>query len=212
MASTTTFTISQAFLGAPLQFNPAYGSEELEQLIDLYIPGPGSKQAKLSEVTIDFFNHATVDISNGSLVKTYIVYLPYASPASQSSSGFSPQVWTPSSASSSTTPLVESRNASFSSAATATATASDSSSVKRRKNRVVKKRKERKLNLNEASIPGFQIMTKDGVDVTDSVGRGTKTKEQREHAHLIRVIKACGECRRKKVRVSSTFDQLEIVS
>jgi hypothetical protein len=54
----------------------------------------------------------------------------------------------------------------------------------------------------EATIPGFQIMTKDGVDVTSSAGRGTKTKEQREHAHLMRIMKACDGCKRKKVRVS----------
>ena len=45
-------------------------------------------------------------------------------------------------------------------------------------------------------------MTKDGIDVTSTAGRGTKTKEQREHAHLMRIMKACDDCKRKKVRVS----------
>ena len=77
--------------------------------------------------------------------------------------------------------------------------------------RVVKKsaKKSAKRDANkaaEARLPGFSIMTKDGVDVTSSAaGRGTKTKEQREHAHLMRIMKACDECKRKKVRVSNHF-------
>ena len=46
-------------------------------------------------------------------------------------------------------------------------------------------------------------MTKDGIDVTNSAGRGTKTKEQREHAHLMRIMKACDACKKKKIRVSA---------
>jgi hypothetical protein len=36
MAYNRTFNITQPFLGAPLQFNPALGSKELEELIDSY--------------------------------------------------------------------------------------------------------------------------------------------------------------------------------
>jgi hypothetical protein len=39
----TSFTITQAFLGASLQFTPALGSQELDQLIDAYVPGTASK-------------------------------------------------------------------------------------------------------------------------------------------------------------------------
>jgi hypothetical protein len=39
----TSFTITQAFLGAPLQFTPALGSQELDQLIDAYVPGTAPK-------------------------------------------------------------------------------------------------------------------------------------------------------------------------
>lgn len=46
----------------------------------------------------------------------------------------------------------------------------------------------------------MKILTKDGLDVTDSASRGSKTREQRDHAHLMRVIKACDNCRRKKIR------------
>lgn len=43
-------------------------------------------------------------------------------------------------------------------------------------------------------------MTKDGLDVTNSASRGSKTKEQRDHAHLMRIIKACESCKKKKIR------------
>lgn len=73
-------------------------------------------------------------------------------------------------------------------------------------NRVTKKSaKKPTKKAEEARIPGFSIMTKDGVDVTSSAGRGTKTKEQREHAHLMRIMKACDACKRKKVRVSHSI-------
>jgi hypothetical protein len=88
-----TFTITQAFLGAPLQFTPALGSQELEQLVNAYVLGNGSKAEKLSEVTIDFYNNATVDLTNGALVRTYHVFPLWdafeQSPIESHSSGFS---------------------------------------------------------------------------------------------------------------------------
>jgi hypothetical protein len=48
--------------------------------------------------------------------------------------------------------------------------------------------------------PGMRILTKDGRDITNSAARGCKSKEQRDHAHLMRIIKACDACRRKKIR------------
>ncbi|PQE30206.1 transcription factor Cys6 protein [Rutstroemia sp. NJR-2017a WRK4] len=188
----TSFTITQPFLGAPLQFSPALGSKELESLIDAYVPGPGAKQDKLSTVTIDFYNHATVDINTGALVRRYDVYPSWAtssfelSPSQSQSSGLSPAIYTPSPASSTTfdssfgaisTPPLQTRGA-----------------------RVSKKSKKESKKSSEIRLPGFSIMTKDGVDVTNSAGRGTKTKEQREHAHLMRIIKACDACKRKKIR------------
>lgn len=68
--------------------------------------------------------------------------------------------------------------------------------------RITKKAKKETKKTAEARLPGFSIMTKDGIDVTSSAGRGTKTKEQREHAHLMRQLKACADCKRKKIRVS----------
>jgi hypothetical protein len=71
--------------------------------------------------------------------------------------------------------------------------------------RVTKKAKKDTPKAAEARLPGFSIMTKDGIDVTNSAGRGTKTKEQREHAHLMRIMKACDACKKKKIRVGIPF-------
>jgi hypothetical protein len=194
----TSFTITQPFLGAPLQFVPALGSAEFELLIDCYVTGSASKQDKLSQVTIDFYNTATVDLNTGALTKQYNVFPAWdayafeQSPTQSQSSGFSPPIYTPSPGSSAT--LGDSTYGSISlTPPTRTATSSG---------RVAKKAKKDTKKTAEARLPGFSIMTKDGIDVTTSAGRGTKTKEQREHAHLMRQLKACADCKRKKVRVS----------
>lgn len=49
-------------------------------------------------------------------------------------------------------------------------------------------------------LPGFSILTKDGVDITEYASRGPKTKEQRDHAALMRKLKACDKCKRSKQR------------
>ncbi|TGO63390.1 hypothetical protein BCON_0013g00360 [Botryotinia convoluta] len=190
MPTFNTFTITQPFLGAPLQFQPALGSKELEELIDAYVIGDACKQDKLSTVTIDFYNHATVDINTGSLVRRYDV-MPRTfgqSPSQSQSSGLSPPIFTPSPASSAT--FADSAYSLMSTPPNRT-----------RGSRVTKKtKKDTTKKSAEVRLPGFSIMTKDGIDVTNSAGRGTKTKEQREHAHLMRIIKACDECKRKKIR------------
>jgi hypothetical protein len=79
-------------------------------LIDAFVSGSASKKDKLSEVTIDFYNNATVDLNTGALVRRYDVALssPWAtqsfeqSPTYSQSSGFSPAMYTPSPASSAT--------------------------------------------------------------------------------------------------------------
>lgn len=185
----TSFTITQPFLGAPLQFQPALGSQELEELIDIYVIGTASKQDKLSNVTIDFYNNATVDLNTGALVRRYEVFPStwQQSPTQSQSSGFSPPIFTPSPGSSAT--FGDSGYGSI-------------SLTPPNRNRVSKKPKKESKKDAEIRLPGFSIMTKDGVDVTSTAGRGTKTKEQREHAHLMRIMKACADCKRKKIRVS----------
>jgi len=74
--------------------------------------------------------------------------------------------------------------------------------TRNRGGRVTKKAKKDTPKAAEARLPGFSIMTKDGIDVTNSAGRVTKSKEQREHAHLMRIMKACDSCKKKKIRVS----------
>jgi hypothetical protein len=197
----TSFTITQPFLGAPLQFSPPRGSEEFELLIDCYVTGSASKQDKLSQVTIDFYNNATVDLNTGALTKTYDVFPIWASqpfeqsPVQSQSSGFSPHIYTPSPGSSMT--LGDSSYSSLS--------MTPPSRPAHAGGRVAKKTKKDTKKPAEARLPGFSIMTKDGVDVTTSAGRGTKTKEQREHAHLMRQLKACADCKRKKIRVSDSW-------
>jgi hypothetical protein len=194
----SSFTITQPFLGAPLQFHPALGSQELDALIDAYVVGPAPKQDKLSEVTIDFYNHATVDLNTGALVRRYQVVLSHPafeqSPTQSQPAGFSPPTFTPSPGSSAT----------FGDSTYASTSLTPPSRI--RNARVSKKpkrdpKKETK-KAAEVRLPGFSIMTKDGVDITNSAGRGIKTKEQREHAHLMRIMKACDDCKRRKVRVS----------
>ncbi|KAG0650301.1 hypothetical protein D0Z07_2956 [Hyphodiscus hymeniophilus] len=190
-----TFTITQARIGEPLQFQPALGSKELDELVDAYILGSGPKQDKLSEVTLEFFNLAQVDIYTGLLTRHYNVsvsptWTHLASPHESQSSGCSPSIFTPSPASSMT--FADSGYASLSMTPPTWNMAAAS--------RVAKKAKKVTKKSAEVRLPGFSIMTKDGVDVTSSAGRGTKTKEQREHAHLMRIMKACGDCKRKKIR------------
>lgn len=239
------FTISQPFLGAPLHFFPALGSAELDALIDAYVPGSAPLPTKFSEVTIDFYNNATIDLSTGALVKHYDVY-PVAfddllddsfdwgldssawdsSPPlslEQSPEQFllqdfdfgvdSPVMFTPSPGSSSAGASFSSTNfgdfGSFTQAAPAPAApvkavaARDAVSSGRVTKKYVAKKETKKAVTAEveARLPGFSIMTKDGVDVTNSAGRGTKTKEQREHAHLMRIMKACDSCKKKKIKV-----------
>lgn len=49
-------------------------------------------------------------------------------------------------------------------------------------------------------VPGFSILTKDGVDITEYASRGPKTKEQRDHAAMMRKLKACARCKKSKQR------------
>jgi len=191
MAAFKTFTISQPFLGAPLQFQPALGSKELEELIDAYVIGTAPHNDKLSEVTIDFFNNATVDLNTGARVRRYDVFAaPWLNQSPVAQSPFTPPIFTPSPAS---TNVADSGYGSIN--MTQPARKSDLGRA-----RVAKHSKKDTKKAAEIRLPGFSILTKDGVDVTNCASRGTKTKEQREHAHLMRIMKACNDCKKKKIR------------
>lgn len=181
MAGTTSsspmkgFSVLQPSLGAPLSWMPAVGSKELEQLINAYLPGPASAQEKRATISMDFFEFAA---QTGENFKYYPV--PVNAPQATRS---------PASSAVSASPALS--NTSYGSpsqpSTPASRTASRSSAVKAEKT-------------DYSHLPGMKILTTDGQDVTNSVSRGCKSKEQREHAHLMRVLKACDACKKKKIR------------
>jgi len=181
-ASLQGFSVCQPAVGAALQFLPALGTPELDTLIDAFLPGPASIKDKRATVCMDFCEFAR---RTGETLKFYPVYAAAESPASTMyDSGYgsnfdvSPVV----------SDLTWSRTGSF---------AGPSAAAPKRKASMASTR----APTNDFShLPGMKIMTKDGMDVTNSASRGCKTKEQRDHAHLMRIIKACDACRRKKIR------------
>ncbi|GAB1312389.1 Zn(2)-C6 fungal-type domain-containing protein [Madurella fahalii] len=193
------FSVCQPALGSALQWLPAIGTPELDDMINAFIPGPSSIQDKRTHIAMDFFEYSR---QTGETFKFYPVpsaasFTPVtASPASStlydsgygSSFNLSPVMsdqgsWTRSPAA--LTPSM-STDAGARSRSSASKKASTSSS--------------RQATVDFSNHPGMRIMTKDGRDVTNSASRGCKTKEQRDHAHLMRIIKACDSCRRKKIR------------
>ncbi|KAL7816689.1 hypothetical protein V8C26DRAFT_428923 [Trichoderma gracile] len=183
------FSVYQPQLGAQLQFFPALGTQELDDMINAYIPGSAPLKEKRATISLDFLEHSQL---TGQTFKFYPVYYssspvaasPVNSIAASSFSNASPANsaldWSQASAS----PSVSSR-----SSASKGRKASKSGSLAARYPAV-----------DLSHLPGMKIMTKDGQDITDSASRGSKTKEQRDHAHLMRIIKACDSCRRKKIR------------
>ncbi|KAH8648374.1 hypothetical protein BX600DRAFT_113649 [Xylariales sp. PMI_506] len=176
------FSVHQPAIGASLQFFPAMGTKQLDDMINAYVPGSASILDKRAAVSLEFFEHT---IQTGELFKFFLVYPARgsvsASPASSSAmhdSGYG--------SSFNTSPVMSEGQwaASF-----------ESSSSKKAASPVSNAQAS-----DFSHLPGMKIMTKDGRDVTNSASRGCKTKEQREHAHLMRIMKACESCKRKKTR------------
>jgi hypothetical protein len=173
------FSVHQPAVGAPLQFFPAMGSKELDDLIDAYVPGNASILDKRTVVTCEFVQHS---IASGELFKFFMVHRlseeghdgAFESPASSHYQGSEYGL-------SYTAPVM---------------TQSQWSHTPSRKSRSPAK----KSQTDFSHLPGMKIMTKDGRDVTNSASRGSKTREQRDHAHMMRIIKACDSCKRKKIR------------
>ncbi len=174
------FSIFQPTLGAQLQFYPAVGTQELDELIHAHLVGPASSQEKRATLALDFLEHAQL---TGQNFKFYAVRAVAASPATSAASSFN------------TSPATTSWDWSQNSR---TASVSSRSSQHRVSKPTSPASRVRATDFS--SIPGMKIMTKDGLDVTNSASRGSKTKEQRDHAHLMRIIKACDSCKRKKIR------------
>lgn len=188
--STTTFqgfSVYQPSLGATLQWLPALGTQELDDLITSFLPGPASIQDKRAHISMDFFEYARqtgqnfkfYSVSNASFTSTT------NSPASTTmyDSGYNSGM--------NTSPAVSDLGSSWTRSSAGFAGSSDHS-----KPHAVPKRPSNDFS----GHPGMRIMTKDGRDVTNSASRGSKTKQQRDHAHLMRIIKACDSCKRKKTR------------
>ncbi|KAH6630106.1 hypothetical protein B0J18DRAFT_393313 [Chaetomium sp. MPI-SDFR-AT-0129] len=192
------FSVCQPALGASLQWLPAIGTAELDDMINAFLPGPASIQDKRAHISMDFFEYCRL---TGETLKFYplpaTTFTPVtASPATSvlydsgyaSSFNHSPVLsdqgsWTQS-------PLT------FGAATSEAKTKSSRSSVSKKSS----SSSSRQQTVDFASHPGMRILTKDGRDVTNSASRGCKTKEQRDHAHLMRIIKACDACKKKKVR------------
>ncbi|PHH83929.1 hypothetical protein CDD83_2770 [Cordyceps sp. RAO-2017] len=179
------FSVYQPALGAPLQFFPALGSAQLDELIGAYVAGPAAVQDKRASVSVDFLAHAQ---RTGQSFKFYPVQAAAESPLAASPSLDSAS----SSSSFNVSPVTSSWDWS------ATASVSSRSSARRARRPASPPRHQPPVDFSH--LPGMKILTKDGLDVTNSASRGSKTKEQRDHAHLMRIIKACDSCRRKKIR------------
>ncbi|KAJ3479769.1 hypothetical protein NLG97_g8234 [Lecanicillium saksenae] len=79
------FSIFQPTLGAQLQFFPAVGTQELDELIHAHLIGPASSQEKRATLALDFLEHAQM---TGQSFKFYPVYTVAASPAASAASSF----------------------------------------------------------------------------------------------------------------------------
>ena len=186
------FSVYQPALGQQLQFFPAVGTQQLEDLINAYVPGPASAQEKRAAVSLDFLEFSQL---TGESFKFYPVYAVAESPLAASplqdsiASSFSVSPVTP--------------NWDFGYIASSAASSSSrrsSNAQGGRSSRKAASPSARQPTTDFSHLPGMKILTKDGLDVTNSAARGSKTKEQRDHAHLMRVIKACDSCKKKKVR------------
>ncbi|KAL6691751.1 hypothetical protein J3F84DRAFT_385261 [Trichoderma pleuroticola] len=182
------FSVYQPQLGAQLQFFPALGSQELDDMMNAYIPGPAALKEKRATISLDFLEHSQL---TGQTFKFYPVYYS-SSPVAAS------PVNSIATSSFNTSPVNSTLD--WSQASASPSLSSRSSISKSRRTSKSNNLVARYSAIDLSNLPGMKIMTKDGEDVTDSASRGSKTKEQRDHAHLMRIIKACDSCRRKKIR------------
>ena len=173
------FSVYQPALGSPLQFLPAVGTKELEQLISAYLPGPASPQEKRATISMDFFEHSR---QTGENFKYYAVVTPAATP--ESAYNLSPVI----------------SDLSFYSSPSQASTPAGGPAAKKPRTASQKPVKTTTSTTDFSHLPGMKILTADGQDVTNSVSRGCKSKEQRDHAHLMRILKACDACKKKKIK------------
>lgn len=188
------FSVYQPMLGAPLQFFPALGTKELDDMLDAYIPGPALLKEKRATVSVDFLDYTQ---TTGQAFKFYAVPGLTATIAG-SPSTVSPLQATASVSSRNTSPVAS--NWDWSSVTGRTPSRVSTHAHSSRKGSTANSSSRRHSPTDFSHLPGMKILTKNGMDVTNSASRGSKTKEQRDHAHLMRIIKACDACRKKKIR------------
>lgn len=193
------FSVFQPTIGAALQWLPALGTNELEEMIHAVIPGAASIADKRAHIAMDFFGFSQ---QTGGNFKFYPVPATVASTAT--SPAGSAALHDSGYGSSFTASPVVSDKAPWTPATTAyTPSVAAEEPKPKPASHVAASRKSTASSSKQADFsnhPGMRIMTKDGRDVTNSASRGCKTKEQRDHAHLMRIIKACDACKRKKIR------------
>ncbi|KAK4039576.1 hypothetical protein C8A01DRAFT_16472, partial [Parachaetomium inaequale] len=189
------FSVCQPALGASLQWLPAIGTAELDDMINAFLPGPASIQDKRAHISMDFFEFSR---QTGENIKFYPIpsgsFTPVtASPATSAlyDSGYA--------SSFNHSPVLSDQGSWTQSPAPFAPVASDAK-TKSRASKKSSASSSRQQTVDFANHPGMRILTKDGRDVTNSASRGCKTKEQRDHAHLMRIIKACDACKKKKIR------------
>ncbi|KAK1580277.1 uncharacterized protein LY79DRAFT_308069 [Colletotrichum navitas] len=192
------FSISQPFLGAALQFYPEMGTQQLDDLINAYVSGSASISEKRATVSMDFFAYSQL---TGETFKYYAVDGQSLS-TTTSSAGSSPMQGS-SYSSNFVSPVISDWSWSQSTSSSASVTTPTSvihEAIPSKSSKKIAPSAARYQASDFSHLPGMKIMTKDGRDVTNSASRGCKTKEQRDHAHLMRIIKACDACKKKKVR------------
>ncbi|KAK0612367.1 hypothetical protein B0T17DRAFT_511567 [Bombardia bombarda] len=190
------FSVFQPALGTALQWLPAVGTQELDDMVNAFLPGPASIQDKRAHISMDFFEYSRM---TGETFKFYAAPTPAsfssataASPASSSAlydSGYG--------SSFNTSPVVSDMSPWTQSPIAYEPKVGSPSSISKKPSASTSRQQ---TAADFSSHPGMRIMTKDGRDVTNSASRGCKTKEQRDHAHLMRIIKACDACKKKKIR------------
>ncbi|KAJ4402153.1 hypothetical protein N0V85_005365 [Neurospora sp. IMI 360204] len=199
------FSVCQANLGDALTWLPAMGTPELDEMINAFIPGPASIKDKRAHISMDFLSYSQ---RTGFNFKFYPVPSTSFASASTASPASSSQFVDSGYASSfNVSPVISDSSAWTQSPASFTSPASFDDAtriVKARSSTSATKKltapSSRQQPVDFANHPGMRIMTKDGRDVTNSASRGCKTKQQRDHAHLMRIIKACDACKKRKVR------------
>ncbi|KAI0172410.1 hypothetical protein GGR52DRAFT_572247 [Hypoxylon sp. FL1284] len=179
------FSVHQPMLGAPLQFFPAMGSKQLDDMIDAYVPGTKSILDKRADVSMEFYQHVC---QTGDMFKFFMVYPSLGSTGESPASSMLDSGYV----SNFTSPVMS--ESQWTQASTTSFSSTGSRAPKSSSQQAASS------SADFSSLPGMKILTRDGKDVTNSASRGCKTKEQRDHAHLMRIIKACDACRRKKVR------------